>query len=54
MPESADADSLPLFHGDSLPLHLKASATGGKSSVTDYFFNDNVEDKTKKLQLVVR
>jgi len=53
IPESADADALPLFDGDSLPLRLKASAADGKSSTTDYFFNDNFEDKTKKLQLVV-
>ena len=48
-----DAGSLSLFHGDSVSLQLKAPA-GGKSSTTDFFFNDDIEEKTKKLQLVVR
>lgn len=50
---AADAGSLSLFHGDSVSLQLKAPS-GGRSSTTDFFFNDDIEEKTKKLQLVVR
>jgi len=54
IPKTADVDSLPLLHGDSVSLHLKASSTVGKSSTSDFFFNDDIEEKTKKLQLMVR
>ena len=53
IPQTADAGSLPLFHGDSVPLCLKASPAGGRSSTRDLFFNDDVEDETRKLQLTV-
>ena len=36
-----------------MPLHLKPSASSGKSSTTDFFFNDDIEEMTKKLQLMV-
>jgi len=42
-----------LFHGDSVPFHFKASPTDGKSTTRDFFFNDDFEEKTKKLELMV-
>ena len=54
IPANADAGSLPIFSGDSVPLQFKASTDDGKSSTRDLFFNDSFEEKTKKLQLLVR
>lgn len=48
-----DAGLLSLLHGDTASLHLRASSTAGKSSTADFFFNDDIEEKMKKLQLVV-
>ena len=53
IPETADACSLPLLHGDSVPLHFKTHPTGDKSLTADFFFNDDFEEKTKMLQLMV-
>jgi len=53
IPSASDGGSLPLFHGDSVSLQLKASSSDGKSSTADFFFNDDIEDKTRKLQLMV-
>jgi len=53
LPKTSDDSSLSLFHGDSVSLHLRASSAVGKSSTTDFFFNDDIEEKTKMLQLVV-
>jgi len=53
IPDTADAGSLPLQHGDSVPLHFKTSPTGDKSSTNDFFFSDSFEEKTKMLQLLV-
>ena len=51
--DAADAGSVSLFHGDSVSLQLKTLSAVGKSSTADFMFNDNIEEKTEKLQLVV-
>ena len=53
IPETADAGSLPLLHGDSVPLRFKTSSADVKLSMEDFFVVDRFEGQTVTLQLQV-